>query len=349
MTAKLQSQIVPDKHSSAGSIGFHVTRTRPMRHCVTAFAREFHVDLRNLPFFVENVNVLTIMPFMQKSSILSSAILLGLCGSVSAAITLDGANIPSEGLDLLATQDSATRFGNAIGGGQDSAGGSELNQIYANIVGTTLELGITGNLEGNFNKMWIFFDGVAGGQNVLADDNADGGFGEINNLAGLTFDGGFTADRGIRIEIGSGYWGVNGFDLVSKTATSIANGGGPGDLALVGVAGAYGVSFGWDNSNVLGVDGSSSAAAATATTGWEFSIDMATFFGESPSSVGISTFVSNGDGGFLSNQVLPGTGGTDNLGSPSGSTVGFVTAVPEPSSCLLLSLGGLLMIRRKRP
>lgn len=252
-------------------------------------------------------------------------------------------------MDLLATQNSATGFGNATGGGQDSAGGSELNQIFASIVGTTLELGITGNLEGNFNKMWIFFDGVAGGQNVLENDNADGGFGEINNLAGLTFDGGFTADRGMRIEIGGGFWSVRGFDLIAKSATEIALGGGPGDLPLAAVTGGYGVSFGWDNSNVLGVDLVSAAAANTATTGWEFSIDMATYFGESPSSVGISAFISNGDGGFLSNQVLPGTGGTGNLGNPADSTIGFVTAVPEPSSCLLLSLGGLLMIRRKRP
>lgn len=264
------------------------------------------------------------------------------------AFVVDGTNIPSEGLPLLATQDTPTGFGNATGGGQDSAGGSELNQLYGEIVGGTLNFAITGNLEGNFNKMWIFLDGVDGGESTLLNDNADGGFGEINNLAGLNFSGG-TPDHGFRFEIGSGFYGINAFDLIDNTAGVVTSGGGPGDLPLAGVVGGFGTTVGWDNSNILGVDGASAAGANTATTGWEFSVDMATLFGEVPSSVGITAFISSGDGTFISNQVLPGIGGGGNLGAASGNTVGMTTVVPEPSSALMaLAASAGFLLRRRR-
>jgi hypothetical protein len=273
----------------------------------------------------------------------------GLAIAGSAFAQLDGQNIPTDaannGLTLLATQDTPTGFGNATGGGQDSAGGSELNQLWASLDGTTLNLSITGNLEANFNKFFIFFDAVAGGEANLANDNSDGGFGEINNLAGLGFSGA-TMDHGLRVEIGGGFWGVNAFDLIDNSATSVASGGGAGDLPLSALSGA-GVTFGWDNSNVLGVDDVDASGAATATTGWEFSIDLAAFFGEVPSSVNISAIVANDGGTFLSNQALPGIGGGGNLANPSQANLGFVT-IPAPGATGLLALAGLAAARRRR-
>jgi hypothetical protein len=267
------------------------------------------------------------------------------------AIAQDGMNV---GGSLLATQDTPTQFGNSTGT-QSSNGGSELNQLFGDISGGTLTLGITGNLEANFNKMWIFFDAVPGGENVLAGDNNDGGFNEINNMAGLTFDAGFEPDHGIRLEIGGGFLGIRGFDLIDNTGGDIwTTGGGPADLPLATGLGGFGTTSGWDNSNSLGVTDSDASGAATATTGLEFSIDMTAFFGATPGSVGVSVFISNGDGGFLSNQVLPGIGGLGNLAGGAGVNFNnipgnqFAVIVPEPATMALLGLGGLLVIRRRR-
>ena len=287
---------------------------------------------------------------LHKSTRWFSFMTLSLFGSLpTQAQIIDGIAIPSSGWDLLATQDTPTGFGNSSGT-QASLGGSELNQLFGTVSGGILKLGITGNLEGNYNKMWIFFDGVSGGEGVLQNDNADGGFGEINNLAGLTFTGGFTADHGLRIEVGAGFYGIRSFDLIDNSAVDITTGGGPGDLPITSL-GSNGILVGWDNSNSLGVDGASAANANTATTGWEFIIDLATVFGEVPASVGVAAFVSNGGGDFLSNQVLPGIGGGGNLGSPSGAFIGSVTVVPEPATSaflLGLSVFGFLVIRRLR-
>jgi hypothetical protein len=285
------------------------------------------------------------------NSVLAAA-LLALAPTFAHAVVLDGANIPGEGLTLRATQDTPTGFGNATGGGQDSAGGSELNALYADIDGGVLTIGITGNLEGNFNKFFLFIDAVPGGENVLANDNVDGGFNEINNMAGLAFAGGATMDHGLRFEIGGGFYGVRQFDLINNTGGDVATGGGPGDLPLAGV-GSGGITVGWNNSNVLGVDGASAAGALSATTGWEISIDLVQAYGFSQGDINLAMVVTNGDAGFLSNQSLPGLNGAGNLGSGNGQTLPIVTVpgspVPEPGAVALcgLAMAGLASIRRQ--
>lgn len=280
------------------------------------------------------------------------ASLVALLGfSAVQAATIDGTGIPGEGLTLRATQDTPTGFGNALGGGQDSAGGSELNELYADIDGGKLKVGITGNLEGNFNKLFVFFDAVAGGENPLAADNADGGFGEINNLAGLMFDGGATMDHGIRFEVGGGFLAARFMDLIDNTASDIQIGGGSGDLPLSN-AGTSAIQLGWDNSNVLGVDDSSAAGANTATTGIELEIDLLQAFGATQGDIGITAIVTNDNGGFLSNQALPGIGGGGNIGSGNGQTLPVAVVpgapVPEPTTVALCGLVGLALAARRR-
>lgn len=273
-----------------------------------------------------------------------------IAGSANAA--LDGQSIPTDaandGLSLLATQANPTGFGDATGGGQD-AGGSELNQLWASLDGSTLNVSITGNLESNFNKLWIFFDAVAGGEQALGSDNADGGFGEINNLAGSTFGAGnIGMDHALRLEVGGSFYGVRYADLIDNVGGDIATGAGFGDLPLASVAGNLGVDFGWDNSNILGVDGASAAGASSATKGWEFSIDLASFFGpNTKNQIGISAFISSGDGNFVSNQVLPSLDpDTGNLAGPP-INVG-VAYIPAPGTMALAGLAGFAATRRRR-
>jgi hypothetical protein len=278
---------------------------------------------------------------------------LSMVGVGPAVVAQDGQGIPTSGLTLRATQDTPTGFGNATGGTQESTGGSELNALYADIDNGTgvLNLGITGNLEASFNKLWIFFDTKAGGENVLASDNVDGGFGEINNLAGLQFDNGATMDYALRFEVGGGFYGIRSADLTANTGGDVATGGGPGDLPLTAV-GSGGYSIGWDNSNILGVNDVSAAGALTATTGVELSIDLFTAFGATQGDIQVAAFITSGDATFLSNQFLPGVGGGGNLGSPNGQLIGTVTIpgdpIPEPASLALVALGSLAMLGRRR-
>lgn len=272
----------------------------------------------------------------------------------SAAFAQSGANLvtsaSSLGAPLLSTQTNASNYGAGLSGGQASSSGSRLDRAWGTISGGKLKLLIAGNLESNFNKMWIMFDDGTAGQSTLRGDNADGGFGEINGMDGMKFDAGFTPSRGIRIELGGGFYGVRGFTLpngVGGTGGDINTGGGFGSLPLSNVVGNNGVNFGWDN------QGTNGAGPGTVSSGWNFDIDLATYFGNaSLSTIRVSTFITNGGANNLSNQVL-GPGNT-NYPNPNnfdwGTVAGdqFFTIVPAPGAAALLGLGALVAGRRRR-
>jgi hypothetical protein len=94
---------------------------------------------------------------------LSLIVILGI-GATSAWAALDGMNLQADAaagsLNLLAAQDTQTQFGDATVGNQAADFGSELDFAYGVIDSGLLKLSLGGNLEGNFNKMWIFFDAV---------------------------------------------------------------------------------------------------------------------------------------------------------------------------------------------
>jgi hypothetical protein len=279
--------------------------------------------------------------------------------SAGAALAQSGSNIQADaaalGAPLVSVQLNATQFGNSSGT-QNSIGGSELNTAWGNIAAGRLNLLMTGNLEANFNKLWIFFDDGSPGVNQLAGGYSDGGFNEINNMTGLRFDSAFSPSRGIRVEVGPGFLGVRGFTLNGAPGYDIFTAGGPGSLALSNISGANGVNFGWDNSNALGVDSASAAGALFATTGWNFSIDLATYFGNAAlSSVKVMAFITSPDAGFASNQFLGSLpAGYGNLGNLStrdfNNDAGdqFFTIVPTPGALPLLALAGLAAARRRR-
>src|SRR3979409_768968 len=111
------------------------------------------------------------------------------------AITVDGTVDGTYG-PAIAVQTAATGFGDASPPG--SLGGSELDAGYATISGGRLYIMLTGNHEPNFNKLDVFIDSKAGGENPLSgtpqyDFQPSPPIGPwiSQNMVGLTFDSGF--------------------------------------------------------------------------------------------------------------------------------------------------------------
>ena len=100
-----------------------------------------------------------------KRFLLLSAVLLPWATSASA-ITVDGTLDGDYGA-AISVQAVETHFGNALPPG--ALGGSELDAAYAKIEGGRLYLMLTGNHEPNFNKLEVFIDSVAGGENTLSN------------------------------------------------------------------------------------------------------------------------------------------------------------------------------------
>src|SRR4030095_10684152 len=66
---------------------------------------------------------------------------------------------------------------------------SEIDAGYSHIENGKLYLFLSGNLESNFNKMVLFFDTRAGGQNVMRGDNPGVDFNNLNTrYVNMTFD-----------------------------------------------------------------------------------------------------------------------------------------------------------------
>jgi hypothetical protein len=78
----------------------------------------------------------------------------------------------------------------------DWAYGSELNnaRVFIDEPNNKLYLFLAGNMEGNYNKLVLFFDSQPGGQNVILDTNVDISFNALNNQSNIAFDTGFEAD-----------------------------------------------------------------------------------------------------------------------------------------------------------
>lgn len=244
-----------------------------------------------------------------------------LLGAADAQIVTDGLRDAAYG-SPVAVQHNPTGYGDNTNPDPLAANGSELDAAHAVIRDGKLHILFTGNLETNFNKLSIFIDSRPGGQNVLANDNPDVDFNGLNNLAGLKFDEDFEAD--FFFTIGGGGDPIEFF-------ANYAELGNPGVGTYLGGTGspnagfpvnlANGVQVGIDNSNTGGVTDSDASAAASVTTGIEFSIPLA-LIGNPTAQVRVCAFISNPSHDSLSNQVLGSLpAGYGNLASPS--TVDF--------------------------
>jgi hypothetical protein len=276
-----------------------------------------------------------------------------------AAIIIDGSLDSGYG-SPLSTQTINTSFGDSTIGDGTSAGGSELDAAYGVVVGTNLDLFISGNLEmssGTPNHLNIFIADGRSGQSSLS---ASGG--PLNGTNGLTFPAGFSATYAIDVNDFSNTMYIDAFDLIANTTTF------SGGISLLGGVGsssslAGGISAaGFNNTNTGGVNGSTgttanATAANAVTTGFEFQIPLSTLGNPAlGSSIQVIADINGGNDGFLSNQFLGGLPLTyGNLGNPgstnlNGIVTPFVIAVPEPSNAVLFGFaGGAFVFLSKRP
>lgn len=268
----------------------------------------------------------------------------GTAASAEAAIVVDGTLDAAYGA-AKAVQAVQTQFGNASDP-NGTGGGGELNAGYAVVRGNRLFVTLTGNQEGNFNKVSVFIDSVAGGENTL-DGSLAYDFGDVSsNFGGLTFDSGFEADYHL-----FGRWGGGAYELDianragstpgselgnSGVATTGAGGGVQSGSILAGGTATTGaeaggfltrdVPFGFNNTNTGGVgEGAAAAdqaAAAAVTTGLEFSIALADLGNPGiGDEIKIHAAYGNGDNNFHSNQILGSLAAPQsNLGGDGGGT-----------------------------
>ncbi|MFG0283809.1 MAG: hypothetical protein ACF8R7_05255 [Phycisphaerales bacterium JB039] len=138
-----------------------------------------------------------------------------IAGSAAAQPVIDGTLDAGLYGSILFVQNQPTGFGDNTEPGPDFANGSEIDGIYAVVIGDALYIMVTGNLESNFNKLELFFDVAPGGQSPLRGDNVDVDFNGLNRMGegecgdppmlcqGLTFDDGFEPDYWVTVTNGN--------------------------------------------------------------------------------------------------------------------------------------------------
>lgn len=251
---------------------------------------------------------------------------LGVAASAQAQILLDGVADADYGAPI-GVQNTQTQFGDAIQGTVDFAQGSEIDALYAKIQDGILYMVIAGNLESNYNKLEIFIDGVAGGQNRLLGNNPDVDFNGLNRMGddgtgnGLTFDAAFAPDLWVSLTCGG-----DPFAVYMNQAQLLTKGGGTGGYLGTGGAGATGAvifkngfGFGLDNSNIAGVLGGTdvdAGNAASVTTGVEVRIPLSAIPGYTSGDLKVLAFINGQGHDYCSNQFMAGLGGGPNLAEP---------------------------------
>ncbi|MEM1329595.1 MAG: PEP-CTERM sorting domain-containing protein [Planctomycetota bacterium] len=293
-------------------------------------------------------------------TLITAAAVVAVAGTAMGQ-TIDGM-INESSYQLLFENTLGTGFGNNE---------SEINGVYGYIAGGNLYLGVTGNVS-NFNKLELFFDTRAGGQNTLRGDNADVDFNQLNtNLAGLTFDAGFDADYFLTYTVGNSdsehFTSSAVLETMGGGAGGFQGGGGfvDGDQIVAAGHGGGGYTLSYNDSNTGGVsafDNAPDSSPAGVMTGVEIAISLAEI-GYTGGEFKIAGFINGSDHNFVSNQVIGGlAAGTANLGGDgagnfNGTVAGIdfnqfdgnqFVVIPAPGSVALLGLGGLAAARRRR-
>ncbi|MFG0330765.1 MAG: hypothetical protein ACF8PN_12820 [Phycisphaerales bacterium] len=254
---------------------------------------------------------------------------------------VDGSITPGEyGPALWLNEDNPTGFGDNNDPSNGGANGSEMDGVYA-FIGTdffgdpVLFIGVTGNLETNFNKIEIFLDTIPGvGQNQLRGDNPDVDFNGLNRMGddldtpeveGLRFDHEFTANMWIGITTGNydpdldvaeNYYNFADLDLQFGAYLGTNLTGDPDGL-IVGdnPVAARGMIL---NSNIDGVTDTTAGAglAGPVDTGIEFSIPLDSI-GNPDDDILMTVFINGQGHDFVSSQMSGGHPyGAENFGEP---------------------------------
>lgn len=219
-----------------------------------------------------------------------------------------------------ALQDNPTGFGDATPPTMEDAEGNELDQLFLANDGTDLYIGITGNTEvsdQNDNTFLVFIDTGAGGGTAILDTSGMTGSAALIGLDPDDMTDGVTLDFAPEWALAA--WNVAGTPMgVLHDLTDPLN---------VGTALTAGTDFVIDNSNQAGVNAAAAsdplaqqANAATATTGFEFKVPLATLGITSSSTINVQVLLVSGTG-FISNQSLP------PLNPTSGGTGGGVDCI----------------------
>lgn len=284
--------------------------------------------------------------------------LIAALAGVASAQVVDGQNFNSEYGPALWVQTLGTQFGNSTAPGALNSNGSEIDGVYARIVGGTLFIGVSGNLETNFNKLNLAIDFRTGGQNTLS------GLPNLGNLNGLTLDTGFDADVVLSYTNGNPPQAGTGSGQFEHYLDGANIGGGGGFLgggvrngvALSAALDGAAISVDSNHSNTGGVAGlgnPNDSDPALVDTGVEWAIDIAAL-GYIGGDVKIAGWVNGGGNDFLSNQVIGGLpAGFGNLGGPGGVNFANIAGdqfvvIPAPGVIALAGFGGLALARRRR-
>ena len=206
--------------------------------------------------------------------------------------------------DALAVQAVNTGFGDNL---------SELNAAYAMILDGRLYLALTGNIEGNFNKLEIFLDTKPGGENVFSGVPGNDNTGVMTCL---TFDSGFEADyhiiarrgffKGDKFDLDIAELGTPNFSSHIDVFGGVQIGSG---TTGTGPANASPIEVAYNDSNTQGVIGDAGGSAAdpkaalAVRTGFEMSVALSDI-GNPSGPFEIQAWVNGHEHDFASNQFL---------------------------------------------
>ncbi len=202
-------------------------------------------DPNNLGFPAQNVDM-TAWDGNQFVSVSVPAMLSAAPAGATINGTLDAAEVAAYGAALWVNTTNASAFGDSVLSGTftpgpDRSNGSEMDAVYFYVANDPTDMNkpklyglVTGNMH-DFNKLVLFFDTKAGGQNDIRGDNANIDGNRFNTGLGGTdgfqFDAGFEADYAISY--------TAGFDTNLNVARHFADG-----LQLNTDGGGYGGRFG---------------------------------------------------------------------------------------------------------